>query len=368
MTTDSINETATETEVSVDLDIDIEAVQEFAQKVSGDLAIGHHSVQVYLGDRLGLWHALAAVPGATSEQLAERTGLAERYVREWLSAQAAGGYVTYNPADKGFTLPIAHALVLADDDSPAAMAGGFELLASVWATVDQLAHAYTTGEGVGWHEHDSRLFSGFERFFTPLYRASLVPEWLPAVDGLVERLEEGIEVLDVGCGTGAAMVILAEAFPNSSFVGVDYHEESVHRANAAAKAAGVADRVVFVKESATEYAGTYDLVCFFDALHDMGDPEGVLRHAREALKPGGVVMAVEPQAGDNLEDNLNPLGLIWYASGTSLCVPNSLSQGGPALGNQAGPTRTLQVFTDAGFSSARHVADTVFNFVVDARA
>jgi 2-polyprenyl-3-methyl-5-hydroxy-6-metoxy-1,4-benzoquinol methylase len=368
MTTTTTSSTGTMEETGTDINIDIEAVQAFAGKVAGDLGLGHNSLQVYLGDRLGLWRALAGVRSATSQVLADRTGLAERYVREWLSAQAASGYVTYDPATRGFALPPAHALVLADDDSPAAMAGGFEVLAAVWASVDQLAHAYTTGEGIGWHEHDSRLFRGFERFFRSLYRNSLTTEWLPGVKGLLERLEEGIEVLDVGCGTGAAVLMMAEAFPRSSFVGVDCHEESVHRANTAAAAAGVADRVVFVVQEASEYVGTYDLICFFDSLHDMGDPEGVLRHARQALAPGGVVMAVEPQAGDRLEDNLHPLGLTWYASSAALCVPNSVSQGGTGLGSQAGPTRTLQVFTDAGYSRAERVADTLFNFVVAARA
>jgi len=349
-------------------EIDLAVVEQFAGKVAADLGIAHNSYMAYLGDRLGLWRTLAAAPASTSTQIAQRSGLAERYVREWLSAEAAIGYVTYDPATQTFTLPVEHAIVLADDDSPAAMAGGFELLASVWATVDRLAHAYATGEGLGWHEHDSRLFSGFERFFTPLYRNSLVSEWLPAVDGVVERLREGITVLDLGCGTGAATLIMAEAFPKSTFVGVDYHEESVHRAIAAAQDAGLQDRVRFEVSRATEYAGTYDLVCIFDALHDMGDPAGALRHARESLRPGGVVMAVEPQAGDRLEDNLHPLGLIWYASGSALCVPNAISQGGEALGNQAGPARTLEVFTAAGFSSARHVADTMFNFVIEAHA
>ena len=363
MTTDTIYEAETST------GLDIAKVEEFAGEVAGNLGISHNAVLTYLGDRLGLWRTLASTPGATSHQIANRSGLAERYVREWLSAQAAIGYVRYDAVTKGFTLPAEHAAVLAaDDDSPAALIGGFEVIAAIWASVDRLASSYATGEGVGWHEHDSRLFSGVERFFRPLYRNSLVTEWLPAVDGIVERLQDGIEVLDVGCGIGTATLIMAEAFPNSTFVGVDYHEESVHRANAAAKAAGVADRVLFAVESADEYTGAYDLVCFFDSLHDMGDPVGAMGHARAALASGGVVMAVEPQAADALEDNLNPLGLTWYAASSSLCVPNSLSQGGAALGAQAGPARTLEVFTDAGYSTARVVANTMFNIVIDARA
>ncbi len=351
----------------VTADLDATAVQEFAVKILGDRALATNAVLVYLGDRLGLWRALADGSHVTSEQLADRTGLAERYVREWLSAQAAAGYVTYQPADRTFSLPAEHAAVLADDDSPAASAGGFEVTAATWAGVERLAHAFATGEGVGWHEHDSRLFTGVERFFRPLYSSSLLQEWLPAVNGLVERLRQGIRVVDVGCGLGTATLLMAEAFPASSFTGVDYHSECIQRASYAAERAGLGN-VTFEQAGATEFlGGPYDLICYFDALHDMGDPVGALSYAKASLAPGGRVFAVEPGAADQLEANLHPLGLAWYVASTTLCVPGSLSQDGQAaLGAQAGAARTLGVFGEAGFGDARQVAATVFNLVYEA--
>ncbi len=348
--------------------IDEAKVEAFATKIVTDLGIGHSTLLSYLGYRLGLWRGLAAHPGSTSAELAQRLGYTERYVREWLAAQAAAGYLTYDPATQSFTLPAEHALVLADEDGPAFMASGFEVLASVWPTVDELAHGYASGEGLGWHEHDSRLFVGFERFFRPSFRNLLAAEWLPAVPELEERLKSGIRVLDVGCGLGTALIALAEAYPASTFVGIDYHEESVRRAGIAANGAGVADRVTFEVAEAQAYEGTYDLICMFDTLHDLGDPVGALAYARAHLSEGGWFFAVEPNAGDRLEDNLNPLGLIWYASGHNLCVPNAMSQGGTALGNQAGPKRTLQAFVDGGFPDARKVTESVFNMVIAARA
>ncbi|CUR56171.1 Putative SAM-dependent methyltransferase [metagenome] len=360
----SIDTTTTTTSETGDTLVDPSVVEQFVLKVATDLGTAHNSVLVYLGDRLGLWSALATHPGSTSEQLARHTGLTERYLREWLAAQAAAAYVTYEPVSGTFTLPVEHAAVLADPDSPVFMAAGFEVVAAVWATVDQLAHGYATGEGVGWHAHDSRLFTGFERFFRPVYRTSLVSEWLSAVPGLVERLESGIRVLDVGCGLGTATVTMAEAFPASTFVGVDYHDESVRRARVAAGGAGVADRVSFEIGDATSYDGEFDLICLFDTLHDLGDPVGALAHADAHLTEGGWVVAVEPNAGDRLEDNLHPLGLTWYASGHSLCVANSLDQGGEALGAQAGPTRTLRAFADGGFAGAQVYTQTMLNMVV----
>lgn len=347
---------------------DLAALEQFATKVALDRAAAYHGVLVYLGDRLGLWRTLASLDAATSVELAERAGLAERYVREWLGAQAAAGYVTYDAASARFSLPGEHALVLADDDSPFAGVSGFEVIAAVWASADRLAHAYATGEGVGWHEHDPRLYTGVERFFRTQYRNSLVAEWLPEVDGLVERLEAGIRVADVGCGLGAATILLAEAFPRSTFVGVDYHEESIRRARAAAEEAGVTDRVEFRIGDATSYDDTFDLVCFFDAVHDMGDPVGALAHARASLAPGGQVFAVEPFATDTLEESLgDPVALTYYAASSALCVPNSISQGGSALGAQAGPERLTAAFVDAGFATARVAATTPYNLVLDAR-
>lgn len=347
---------------------DIQRVQQFAAKVAGDLGLAHNSVLAYLGDRLGLWAALAAQPGTTSAQLARRLGLVERYVREWLAAQAAAGYVEYDPVAATFTLPVEHAMVFADEQSPAFMAPGFEVVAAVWATVDQLAHGYATGQGLGWHEHDTRLFRGFERFFRNVYVNSLVAEWLSAVPGLVDKLTSGVRVLDVGCGLGTATVLMAQAFPASNFIGIDIHDESIRRARLAAAEAGVADRVAFETGHATSYPATYDVICLFDTLHDLGDPVGALAHARAHLVPGGQLVAVEPNAGDHLEENLHPLGLTWYASGHSLCVPNALSQGGDALGAQAGPTKMLGVFKDAGFTNPQLATRTVFNMVIQAQA
>jgi len=347
--------------------LDLAEVEQFVLKVATDLGAAHNSVLAYLGDRLGLWSALATHPASTSFQLAEHTGLTERYLREWLAAEAAAGYVSYDPASGTFSLPAAHAAVLADPDSPVFMASGFEVVAAVWASVDQLAHGYATGEGVGWHEHDSRLFTGFERFFRPVYRTALVSEWLTAVPGLVDRLRSGARVLDVGCGLGTATIIMAEAFPESTFVGVDYHEESVRRATVAALGAGFADRTSFAVKGATSYDGEFDVICMFDTLHDLGDPAGALAHARQHLSEDGFLVAVEPNAGDRLEDNLHPLGLTWYASGHSLCVANSLAQGGEALGAQAGPARTLQVFADGGFPEAQVYTQTMLNMVLGSR-
>ncbi|MDO9486577.1 MAG: class I SAM-dependent methyltransferase [Actinomycetota bacterium] len=349
-------------------EVDPARVEEFVVKVATDLGTAHNSVLAYLGDRLGLWSALASHPGSTSAQLATRTGLAERYLREWLAAQAAAGYITYEPSTGAFTLPFEHALVLADPDSPVFMAAGFEVVAAVWSTVDHLAHGYATGEGIGWHEHDSRLFTGFERFFRPVYRGALVSEWLTSVPGLVAKLEAGIRVLDVGCGLGTATTLMAQSFPASTFVGVDYHDESVRRARIEANGSGVGDRVSFAVHDATSYAGDFDLICLFDTLHDLGDPVGALAYAREHLAEGGWLVAVEPNAGESLEENLHPLGLTWYASGHSLCVPNSLDQGGQALGAQAGPKRTLQAFADGGFPSAQLMTQTMLNMVIAAQS
>jgi SAM-dependent methyltransferase len=345
--------------------VDLAKAEAFALEVAGHQGAAYNAVLGYLGDRLGLWRALASVGSATSEELAEHTGIAERYAREWLAAQATAGYLTYDAETASFSLPVEHAMVLADEDSPFARIAPYDIIAAVWASVDKLANAYAAGEGFGWHEHDSRLFSGVDRFYRTHYRSSLVGEWLPAVPGLVERLERGIRVVDVGCGLGSATIILAEAFPASTFVGVDYHEESVRRATLAARGAGVSDRVRFEVGDASSYAGSFDLACYFDALHDMGDPVGSLAHTRDLLAEGGQVLAVEPFAEDRLEDNIdNPVAALFYPGSSLLCVPHSVSQGGAALGAQAGPARLLSTFTSAGYPAARVAAATPYNLVI----
>lgn len=349
-------------------DIDLAAVEDFYGKVAIDQAAAYNAVLVYLGDRLGLWRTLATAGAVTSEQLAERSGLAERYLREWLSAQAAAGYVEYDAGTGSFTLSAAAAMVLADESGPAFSGATYEVIAAVWAATDRLAHAWTTGEGIAWADHDPRLYRGVDRFYGVAYRTSLVAEWLPAIDGLVERLEAGIRVADIGCGLGTATILMAEAFPRSTFVGIDSHVESVRRAHVAAQGAGVADRVAFEAGDSAAYEGTFDLVCFFDAVHDLGDPVGALAHAHARLAPGGVAFAVEPYAEDRLEDNLlNPVALPFYAASSVLCVPHSLADGGAALGAQAGPARLTAAFTEAGFATARVAASTVGNLVLEAR-
>lgn len=348
--------------------VDLAAVEEFALRFGADRAVAYNSVLVYLGDRLGLWKHLASVDAVTSAELATRTGLSERHLREWLATQAAAGYVDYDAATQSFSLPAERALVLADENSPASGIAGYEVIAAVWATIDRLAHAFTTGDGLAWHEHDSRLFTGVDRFYATFYRNSLLSEWLPAVDGLTQRLEAGIRVADVGCGLGSATILMAQAFPASTFVGVDYHEESIRRATAAAEEAGVADRVQFVVGDASEYDGEFDLVCYFDAVHDMGDPVGALGHARRALAPGGQVFAVEPYAEDTLEANLaNPVALTFYAASSALCVPHSVSDGGAALGAQAGPAALTAAFDAAGFTGAGVATATPYNLVLTAQ-
>ena len=355
--------------------LDFERLGEFVAKVQGDQAAAYNAILVHLGDRLGLWRALATsatdgVPGtATVATLAERSGVAPRYLQEWLSAQAAHGYVSYDAASETFSLSPEAAAVLAEEESPASLSAGFELIAGVWAAVDKLATAYTTGEGVPWHAHDPRVFSSVARFYGTMYRSSLLTEWFPAVPGLLESLETGIHVLDVGCGLGVPTILLAEAFPRSTFVGVDYHDESIRQAKAAAVEAGVTDRVEFRASDATSYEGTYDLVLFFDALHDLGDPVGALAHARAALRPQGQVVAIEPYAEDTLEANLaNPIAGVFYVGSSALCVPHSISEGGTALGAQAGPKKLVDAFRDAGFGHAGVATSTVYNLVIEAHA
>ena len=349
--------------------IDEAKLEAFMGKALGDMGAIISAPLMVIGEKLGLYRAMAGAGPLTSAQLAERTGAGERYVREWLANQAAGGYVTYDPDTDTFTLPDEHALALADEDSPFYILGVFESIASLYADEEKILEAFQTGAGLGWHEHDHRLFRGTERFFRPGYRAHLVAEWLPSLDGVVAKLERGAKVADVGCGHGASTVIMAQAFPNSEFYGFDYHAPSLERAAEAADEAGVADRIRFEVASAKEYPGHgYDLVSVFDCLHDMGDPVGASAHVLETLDPDGTWMIVEPNAGDRVEDNLNPVGRAYYGFSTLLCTPASLSQEvGLALGAQAGEARIRDVVTAGGMTRFQRTAETPFNLVFETR-
>jgi SAM-dependent methyltransferase len=344
-------------------------LDEFLGKMVGDIGAACTGALVVLGDRLGLYKALAKAGPSTPAELAEATGSRERYVREWLSAQAAAGYVTYAPETGRFSLSPEQAAVFADEDSPAFMAGGFEIISALWRDEPKISAAFRSGQGVGWHEHDTCLFRGTERFFRPGYNAHLVAEWLPALDGVEARLASGAKVADVGCGHGASTLLMAKAYPNSTFYGFDYHEGSIARAREAAAEAGLSDRVTFEVASAKTFPGDdYDLICIFAALHDMGDPVGAAGHIRERLAPDGTWLLVEPFAHDDLADNLNPVGRIFFAASTLVCTPASLSQEvGLGLGAQAGERRLQAVAREAGFGHFRRAAETPFNLVFEVR-
>ena len=351
------------------MSIDQKKVEELVGRAIGDLGGAVSALLVHLGDKLGLYKALADAGPLTSRELAERTGTAERYVREWLSNQAAGGYVSYDPAAQRFYLSEEQKLCLVDESSPAFVLGGFESTASLAVDEAKFTNAFRTGRGVGWHEHDPRLFSGTERFFRPGYNANLVASWIPALEGVEARLKKGAKLADVGCGHGASTRVMARAYPASTFVGFDYHAPSIERARASASEAGVANRVKFEVAGAKDFPGKgYDVVAFFDCLHDMGDPVGALRHVREALADDGVVLLVEPMAGDRLEENLNPIGRLFYGFSTVVCCPASMAQDvGLALGAQAGEARLRNVFDQAGFTRFRRATQTPFNLVFEVR-
>jgi SAM-dependent methyltransferase len=340
---------------------------EFVDKAVGDVGAVLGGAMVVIGDKLGLYRAMAGAGSITPAQLATRTGTVERYVREWLSAQAARGYVSYEGDDR-FSLPDEHATPLTDETSPACVIGAFEIaVGSVYAT-DTIADRFRTGEGFAWGDHDDHVLGGCERFFRPGYLNNLASAWIPALDGVEAKLNAGARIADVGCGHGASTLLLAEAYPASTVVGFDAHDGSIDAARKRAADAGLADRVRFDIASATTFDGSYDLVCFFDCLHDMGDPAGACAHVREHLAPGGTLMLIEPFANDDLADNLNPVGAAYYGFSTLLCTPSSLSQDeGTALGAQAGESRLREIVTSAGFTTLRRVAETPFNIVLEAK-
>jgi SAM-dependent methyltransferase len=342
-------------------------LMEFVNKAVGDVGAVLAGSMVVIGDRLGFYRAMAGAGPVTSEHLAQATGTKERHVREWLGAQAASGYVTHL-GDGRFELPDEHAVPLTEETSPAFVVGAFEIaLGSVQAT-DRIAAAMRTGEGMAWSEHDDHVFTGCERFFRPGYVNFLASTWIPALDGVAERLERGIAVADIGCGYGDSTVAMALAYPRSRFTGIDPHEGSLQGARKNAAEAGVGDRVTFERATAKELTGSYGLVAFFDCLHDLGDPVGALRAAREHLDDDGTVLLVEPNAGDSVTDNLNPVGAAYYGFSTLLCTPNALAQEADVvLGTQAGQAAVTEVAHAAGFTRVRRVAETPFNMVLELR-
>jgi 2-polyprenyl-3-methyl-5-hydroxy-6-metoxy-1,4-benzoquinol methylase len=349
--------------------IDPEKLNEFLGRALVDFGATFHAALVRIGDKLGLYKGLAAGGPQTSAELAKRTGTTERYIREWLSAQAAGGYVSYDPILGKFYLTEEQAFAMADETSPAFMPGAFQVALAAIKAEEQLAERFKSGAGFGWHEHHHELFVGTERFFRPGYAANLIAAWIPALEGVDEKLKKGGRVADVGCGLGASTVLMAKHYPKSEFVGFDYHDKSIESAKQRAKDAGVSDRIRFEVAKAKDYPGKdYDFVTFFDCLHDMGDPAGASAHVRSTLKPDGSWMIVEPFAGDKLEDNLNPIGRAFYGASTLLCTPASLSQEvGLALGAQAGEKRLRDVVKSAGFSRFRRATQTPFNLIFEAR-
>jgi SAM-dependent methyltransferase len=350
------------------IEIDSEKLMGFVFRAVDEVGATLNTALVVMGDKLGLYRAMAGAGPLTPAELAERTGTAERYVREWLSAQAAGSYVTYDPDSGRYTLPPEQAVALTESDSPAYLPGFFQIALGSVIDSPRIVDRARDGGGLGWHEHVHDVHEGCERFFRPGYNAHLMAEWLPALDGVVDKLERGGRVADVGCGHGASTILMAKAFPNSSFDGFDYHEEGIETARIRASEAGV-DNVKFHTEPAAAYSGSgYDLVTMFDCLHDMGDPVGAARHVGSTLAPDGTWMIVEPAAGDRVEDNLNPVGRAYYAFSTLLCTPASLSQEvGLALGAQAGEARIHDVVQAGGLTRFRRVAETPFNNVFEAR-
>lgn len=348
--------------------IDEAKLNDFMGRFVNDIGAVMHAATIVVGDQLDLYKHLAKGPCDVAT-LASRTDTDPRYLKEWLSAQAASGYVEYDAENQLFSLSEEQAFALAEEGSPAFIPGAFQIAVDQFKSIPKMMKAMRTGLGVGWHEHDTSLFHGTERFFRPGYAANLVSNWIPALEGVEEKLRRGASVADVGCGHGASTIIMAQAYPEATFVGFDYHQPSVEHARNAAKQAGIEDRVRFEVARAQDFPGSdYDLVAMFDCLHDMGDPVGAAAHVRSALKPDGTWLIVEPFANDRLEDNLNPVGRIYYSASTFICTPASRSQEvGACLGAQAGEARLRDVASKGGFARFRRATETPFNMVLEAR-
>lgn len=349
--------------------VDERKLNEFVEKAVTDLAAGYGGVMTVLGHKLGLYKAMAHGGPLDSSEIANRSGCAERYVREWLNSQAAAGYVLYHATSATYELTPEQALVLAEDDSPVFMPPAWEVPVSMFFDEEKTIAAFRTGKGVAWDEHNERLFCGVAAFYRNGYRNSLVREWLPALRGVEEKLRAGAKVADVGCGHGHSTILMAEAFPQSRFWGFDFHKQSIDSARSHARDREIENRVSFEVTSATSYAAEgFDLICFFDCLHDMGDPVGAARHAKIALAKDGTVMLVEPFANDRVEENLNTVGRLYYSASTTLCCAHALSEdGAAALGAQAGEARLASVFTKAGFREFRKAKATPFNLILEAK-
>jgi SAM-dependent methyltransferase len=348
--------------------IDTNKLQELIGKMLGDVGAAMSGALVLVGDKLGLYRMLAEHGPLTASELAARTKTSPRYVREWTAAQAAAGYIDFDATTERFSMTPEQAAVLSDPNGPAFFPGVFEIAACMMRDEPKISEAFKTGRGVGWHEHDPILFRGTERFFRPGYAANLVSSWIPALTGVKEKLERGAAAADVGCGHGASTILMAKAYPRSKFTGFDYHQPSIDRARELAREAGVTN-LRFERATAKDYPGSYDLVAFFDCLHDMGDPSGVAAHVLKTLAPDGSWMVVEPFANDRMEDNLNPIGRIFYGASTMICVPASMSQEvGLALGAQAGEARLIEAIKAGGFTRVRTAASSPFNRVLEARA
>lgn len=349
--------------------LDEQKVQQFAGQVVTDLAANLSGAMIIIGHELGLYKAMAGAGPLTADELSEKTNTFKRYVQEWLNNQAAGGYIIYHPESKTYELPTEHAMILAMEEGPAFMTPGFYIVSSLWHDKDLVVEAFKTGKGLGWHQHNHDLFFGTEAFFRSGYKANLAHSWIPALTGIDDKLQQGGRAADIGCGHGASTLIMADKYPNSEFYGFDYHEDSINIAKQRAREAGLSN-VVFEVAAADNFArGDFDLICFMDAFHDMGNPLKAISHARTQLAPGGSLMLVEPAAGDTVEENLNVIGRMFYAASTAFCVPHSHSQEGDyCLGAQAGPRVTADIVKKAGYSQFRIAQRTPVNLIYEARA